>query len=303
MKYVLTGVTNRLGAEICQYLVSNQQEVYAICNASKTLTATLPESDLFHVIYLYKPEYRYIKDQIPNADVLVNLDWEETVSDEKSSKENLALCIDTNMDALVAARNMGCKLFVNTGSYEEYGITKEKQSERTLLFPLSENGRAKKVIEEMASEYLRFVGIKYLHLRLFSIYGLFEQHDSLITMCIEKMQNNERLELPSCVQNWNYIYIKDAVKQMALLMEYALQKEDFRTETFQIASEDTRSLQYFINELKRILNSRSELIFSSMQPNQEYSLQPDIKKTKEAIGFVSDYTFERGIENIIINNK
>lgn len=301
MKYVLTGVSNKLGVELCQYLVSYHQKVYAICNAGKALTNTLPESEFLHVIYLYKPEYRSLKDQISDADVLVNLGWEEMTSDKDLSTDDFSQCLDSSLDALIAARKMGCKLFVNIGSYEEYGITKERQSERTILFPLSEYGRAKKSIGEMASEYLRFVGIKYLHLRLFSIYGVFDQHDSLITNCIDKMKNDEKIELPTCLQNWNYLYIKDAVKQMVLLMEYALQKEDFRTESFQIASEDTRSLQYYIKELKKILNSRSELIFGSVQADQDYSLQPDMSKTKDAIDFVSDYSFEKGIENIINN--
>lgn len=164
------------------------------------------------------------------------------------------------------------------------------------------------IVYDIASKYARYAGIKYLHLRLFSMYGDEDYSDALIDNCIKKMLKNEKIDLPLCTQNWNYIYSKDAVKQMGLLMDYALRRENFKNESFQIASEDTRSLQYFIKELKKILNSSSELKFGSIQTDrdyslQPYSLQPDITKTKDAIGFVSNYTFEQGIREILNRNK
>lgn len=299
MKYIVTEATTSLGIELCQYLVSNHQDVYAICDAGYNKSDILPKSELLHAIYLYKVEYRSLKDQIPNADVFVNLRSGEKTTGKYLSREEYTQIIDSSMDALMAARSIGCGLYVKTGSYEEYGITKEIQGERTLSFPISDYGRVCMISGQIASEYCRFAGIKYLHLRLFSLYGDNNNPDSLIAKCINKMKNNEPIDLPTCIQNWNYIYLKDAVKQVGLLMDYAIKKSDFISETFQIASDDTRSLQYFIREIKQILSSSSELNFGSIQTEIAYSLQPDISKTKETIEFISDYTFEEGIKEII----
>lgn len=299
MKYIVTEATSSLGIELCRYLVSNHQEVYAICDAGTNKSDALPKSELLHTIYLYKVEYSSLNDQISSADVFVNMGGLEITTGKDLSKGELMQTIDTNMDALMAARRIGCSLYVNTGSYEEYGITKEIQDERTLLFPISDFGRASMISGQIASEYCRFAGIKYLHLRLFSIFGNRDYPNSFIANCIKQMQKNEPIDLPSCAQNWNYIYLKDAVKQVGLLMDYAIKKSAFINESFQIASDDTRSLQYFIKELKQILCSSSELNFGSIETENVYSLQPDISKTKETIGFISDYTFEKGIREII----
>jgi len=299
MKYIVTEATSSLGVELCQYLVSNHQDVYAICDAETNKSEILPKSELLHTIYLYKVAYNNLNDQIPNADIFVYLGSLETNTRKNLLKEEYLQIIDGCMDALMVARRIGCSLFVNMGSYEEYGITKEIQGERTLLFPISDFGRACVILGKIATEYCRYAGIKYLHLRLFSIYGDNNDPDSLIANCINKMKNDESIELPSCVQNWNYIYLKDAIKQVGLLINYAIKKSEFISESFQIASDDTRSLQYYIKELKQILCSSSELNFGNIQEKKEYSLQPDISKTKNAIGFISDYTFEEGIKEII----
>ena len=299
MKYIVTEATSSLGIELCRYLVSNHQEIFAICDAGNNNSDILPKSELLHTIFLYKVEYGSLNNQIPSADVFVNLGGWEIATGKDLSKEKYLQTIDSCMDALMAARRIGCRLFVNTGSYEEYGITKEIQGERTLLFPISDFGRASVISGQIACEYCRFASIKYLHLRFFSIYGEKNYPDSFIDNCIKQMQKNEHIDLPSCVQNWNYIYLKDAVKQVGLLMNYALINGDFKSESFQIASDDTRSLQYFIREIKQIISSSSELNFGIIQEEKVYSLQPDISKTKEAIGFISDYTFEEGIKEII----
>lgn len=299
MKYIVTDATSFLGIELCRYLVSNHQEVYAICDAGTNKSDILPKSELLHTIYLYKVDYSSLNDQILSADVFVNLGGSEITTGKDLSRDDYLQTIDSSMDALMAARRIGCGLYVNLGSYEEYGVTKEIQGERTLLFPISDYGRASVLSGQIASEYCRFADIKYLHLHLFSIYGGKDYPNSFIANCIIKMQKDEPIDLPPCIQNWNYIYLKDAIKQVGLLINYAIKKSDFISESFQIASDDTRSLQYYIKELKQILCSSSELNFGNIQEKKEYSLQPDISKTKNAIGFISDYTFEEGIKEII----
>lgn len=303
MKFVITGATGFIGLELCQHLLENGHEVYAICRQGSLKTGNLPKDTKLHVVYANMSAYRTLSQQIDHVDIFVNLAWDATNHDG-CDKEDAKICnIDYSLDAIIASRHMGCKLFVEAGSQEEYGITKERQSERTLCYPLSEFGRAKYVIYNMYSEYARIIGMKYLHLRLFSIYGAGDKTLSLISICIDKMLNNEPVDLALCMQNWNFVYLKDAVKQISLLSEYAFNNKDFKQEVFQIASEDTRCLQYFVLEMKELLESSSELRFGAEQPQNIVSLQPDMTKTKSAIGFISEFSFADGIKEVLSNRK
>ena len=151
----------------------------------------------------------------------------------------------------------------------------------------------------MAFAYTKMTGMKCIHLRIFSAYGENDKEWTLISSCIDKMLKNEPVDLSPCTQNWNFLYVKDAAKQIALLSQYAFQTDGFDQEVYHIASEDTRVLKEFVLEMKKLTRSSSELHFGAIVPEILVSLQPDMSKTRKTIGFVSDYSFADGIKNVI----
>jgi len=119
---------------------------------------------------------------------------------------------------------------------------------------------------------------------------------------IRKMLNNEEVLLSSCEQKWNFVYIKDAVKQMLLLCEHALNTPNFKSEIYLIGSKDTRVLKDYVYEMYRLTASTSKLVFGGFTPANTVSLEPVMDKTESATGgFISDYTFEQ-VVNVIIKN-
>ena len=118
---------------------------------------------------------------------------------------------------------------------------------------------------------------------------------------IRKMLKNEDVQLSSCQQKWNFVYIKDAVKQMYLLCQHALETEDFKSEIYLIGSHDTRILKDYVIEMYKLTESKSNLIFGGYTPVNTVSLEPIMDKTEKATGgFISDYSFG-DVVRIIIN--
>ena len=299
MKYIITGATSFIGIELCNYLLVCGHEVYAVCRKSSAKIDSLPKETALHVIYANMSDYRNLNEQIQYADVFVNLAWDATKHEGRDQKEEQWKNVEYSFDSLIAARQMGCLLFVEAGSQAEYGITLNSQTEQSECHPFTEYGKAKLSLKNIAFAYTKMTGMKYIHLRIFSTYGENDKSWTMVSSSIAKMQNDEPVDLSPCMQNWNFIYVKDAVKQIALLCNYAIQSESFTQEIFQIASEDTRPLKEFVEEMKSVTKSNSELRFGAIHPQQIVSLQPDMSKTKAAIGFISDYCFSKGIEKMI----
>lgn len=298
MKYVITGATSFIGIELCRFLIAKENEVYAVCRKSSKV-GFLPQNTNLHLVYADMSEYRQLDNQIKKADVFINLAWGATRHEGRDQKEAQWKNVEYSFDSLIAARMIGCQLFVEAGSQAEYGITLESQTEQSECHPFTEYGKAKLTLKDIAFAYTKMIGMKYIHLRVFSTYGENDKSWTMVSGTIKKMLKNEPVDLSPCQQNWNFIYVKDAVKQIALLCDYAIQKESFTQEIFQIASEDTRKLMDFVEEMKEITGSDSELRYGAFLPQQAVSLQPDISKTKAAINFVSDYTFSEGIRQIL----
>lgn len=299
MKYVITGATSFLGGHLCDYLLGEGQEIFAICRQESPKTSKLQQHKNLHIIYADMSEYRQLGNLINQADVFVNLAWNATIHEGRDQKESQWQNVEYSFDALKAARHMGCKLFVEAGSQAEYGSTQECQTEDCVCLPFSEYGKSKLALKDMAFAYVKLTGMKYIHLRIFSTYGEGDKEWTMIISCLKKMLHNEPVDLSPCTQNWNFVYVKDAVKQIALLCDYAFRKDDFTQEIYHVASEDTRPLKDFVMEMKRQTDSDSRLNFGAVTPSHFVSLQPDMTKTKSAIGFISDYKFAEGIKNVI----
>ena len=142
------------------------------------------------------------------------------------------------------------------------------------------------------------IDIRYLHLRIFSVFGLRDHEHTLIKTSMDKLQQNMPVDLSPCTQDWNFLYVKDAAKQIMLLCEHAVQSESYQSEVFNIASDDTRVLKEYMLELKSVLHSTSELNFGAVQSARIVSLNPDINKLKKAINFVSSYTYADAIREM-----
>ena len=71
------------------------------------------------------------------------------------------------------------------------------------------------------------------------------------------------------------------------------------SEIFNLASGDTRRLKSFVEQMHSMTGASGRLLYGRVRADHPVSLNPDIGKLKAAIGFVADYSFASGYENVI----
>jgi len=303
MKFVVTGSTGFIGREVVSRLLKQGHYVYCVCRPNSPKVAVLPKDANLSIVEATMADYSTLADKIPNADVLINMAWDGITREGRDftdvQRDNITYALQT-MDA---AKAMGCKVFVETGSQAEYGIVNDVINEDTPCNPFSDYGKAKLALKEVASKHAEEIGIKYLHLRIFSVYGENDHPWAMISSCTSKMLNNEDVELSACQQQWNFLYVKDCAKQITLLSEWAYCNMETNHEVYNLASEDTRLLKSYIEEMYSLTGSSSQLLYGKVVPKNLVSLNPDITKLRNAIGFVADYSFAQGYQNVINRYK
>lgn len=297
MKFIITGATSFLGLELTEYLLANGHSVIAVCRPNSKGLSSIPNG--VEIVSSEMADYGNLHNEIAQADVLINLAWGGTGHDGRNvvdvQNENIAYTIA----AFFAADKMGCKLFIEAGSQAEYGSTTEPQSEDSPCNPFSEYGKAKLQVKEELFKLSEQMGMKYIHLRIFSMFGENDHPWTLVMSAIDKMLRYEKVDLSPCTQNWNFIYIKDAVRIITTLCEKAVENQEFKHEVYNIASEDTRVLKDFVVRMKELTNSTSDLNFGAIIPANLVSLQPDMSKTKRVVDTISNYPFDNVITKII----
>lgn len=301
MKYVITGATSFIGQELVTRLLEQGESVIAVCRKDSIKSKLLPES--VGIIYVDMAEYSDLDSLIDQADVFIHLAWDGTNHAGRNIKETQRVNIENTVSAIKAAKRMGCSLFVESGSQAEYGSITSPISENTPCNPFSEYGKAKLAIKEKGFAMAEELGIKYLHLRIFSIYGEKDHSWTLVMTAINKMLKNERLDMSTCEQMWNFLYVEDATRQICALCSHALRSVGFVHEVFNIASTDTRKLKDFVECIREIIASTSPLVFGSITPPHVVSLNPDTSKTAAIISTRPSITFSEGIVRIVRSMK
>ena len=144
------------------------------------------------------------------------------------------------------------------------------------------------------------LGMKYIHLRIFSLFGEYDHPYTLVMSCIDKMKQNAPIDLSACTQNWNFLYAQDAAELINRLSDYGLQQQNFAQGIYNIASDDSRPLKEFIERMRELTKTSSELHYGAMpSSNTVVSLQPDMTKLHAAIGNIPQHSFDTVIRLII----
>lgn len=303
MKFIVTGATSFIGSDFTKLILECGHEVYAVCLENSPALGRLPKDPALKLVYLSLENYPNLPSQIPSADIFVNFAWYGNSVASRSSADEQQKNVLYIIEAFKAARKMGCKLFVEPGTQAEYGTVTDLITEETPCQPFSEYGKAKAAIKEACFKLCEETGMKYMHLRIFSVYGEYDHFHTLLLTSLNKMLDNSPLELSSCTQKWNFLYVRDVAKQMYYLCEKAYIDQNFQHEVFNLASDDTRPLYAYVKRMKELLHSSSDLHYGTFTPEHLVALDPDISKLKNYIGFVADYTFDEGVKLVAAKIK
>lgn len=301
MIYLITGGNSFLGVALSKLLLSEGHDVIIACRESSK--CSLEEGKHLRIVrYNGLENIKSLKDTVNNADVFIHLAWGGTDHAGRNSKAVQQANILYSLDALSVAKAIGCKLFVEAGSQAEYGIVKGQITEDTPCDPITEYGKAKLEFGNKAEKWCLENDMKFIHLRIVSVFGVHDHDWTLVKSCIHKMLNNEDVELSSCRQLWNFVDEDDACRQIYLLTLHAINDDDFKSEIYLIGSYDTRRLRSFVEEMRILTHTKSHLHFGEYKVNT-VNLDPCMDKTAKAIcNAISTKTFSEVVKQIIVNS-
>lgn len=113
----------------------------------------------------------------------------------------------------------GCKKFIGFGSQAEYGIYNERIDENFLPRPGTLYGVNKLSAGLLGRYYAGKYGYSFAWLRLFAVFGPREASGYLIPSTITALMKGEPPALSACTQTWDYVYVKDVARLVALILK------------------------------------------------------------------------------------
>ena len=296
MRIIVTGATGFIGTALCKELLQSGHEVIAIIrpesNKKNKLEFGNEYREKLQILELSLEELGQLAD-IVKADVFYHLAWNGSAGAEREDFDIQYTNIAYTAEAMRTAVKCGCHKFIGAGSQAEYGVVHGiAKEDETVPKPFMMYGAAKVAAYQMGQVLAKQLGISFVWPRIYSIYGVGENPGTLVNYVIDTLKKGEMPELSPCENMWNFMYITDCVRTLRML------GENMDTEgIYHVASEDTRVLKEFVEEIRDIVAPGAELGFGIRQSNPErtFWLEPSIEKVQK-LDVKEAVSFEEGIK-------
>ena len=279
MTALITGATGFLGVHIIEELLSKGFEVIAVVRPGSAKLAVLSGLPI-EIIELGLSEINRITQIVPSVDYFLHLAWEGTTAagrdDENTQKHSAEAAIEAARTAIA----LGAKAFVFAGSQAEYGLRQQY-------------GRYKLLAGDSCTEALKGTPTRFIRLKIFSLYGIGDQNNSVISAGVRKLSANEDFDLTACEQLWDFLHVSDAAEAIYALLESGGGEYD-------ISYGEPKPLKEFILRMKEISGSKSLLNFGAIPypAGGPVSLSPDITNLVRDTNWSPKITFEQGIKEL-----
>ena len=315
---VVTGATSMLGAALIRGLLQRKsiEKIYAVVRpytrggqmsldseSAGGLQAEkrkrLPSDERISIVECDLQDYDKLPSLINDeCEVFYHLAWPRTATYTENIDDTLLKCeaMKGVLQAVKAAEQLKCSKFVGTGSQSEYGLP--PSGIYTAEMPCNPV-RIDGVIHLAAGQAGRLLaeqyGITFIWLRIFSVYGINDRKNSMISSTMEKLLTGIHCSFTKCEQTWDYVYEDDVADAFILVGE-----KSERSEVYNVAAGESKPLREYI-EIMRDIVSPGEILSIGEIPypkNPIMKMEVDISKLQRDTGWQAKTTFADGIRCI-----
>ena len=292
---VITGATSMIGSALLRYATLQNINVLCIVRKDSKKLENIPKSEYIRITYCNINEYDTININ-EKYDIFFHIAWEKTSVSLRDDVEAQINNIQYTINAVHLAKRLGCRKFIGAGSQAEYGIVNEPLKPETPVNPQNGYGIAKFTSGKLSKLLCTQLDLQFNWVRILSVYGLFDNINSLIMYTINELQNRHSPELTKCEQIWDYLYCDDTAK--ALL---AIGKSGVNGKFYPLGSGKVQKLSKYIENIRDIISPDIELHFGKKEyyPHQPMYLCADISELTYDTGWRPEISFEDGIKKVL----
>jgi len=262
-KSLITGGTGFVGACLARYLIERGWEVHLIVreNHSPWRIEDIRNKLILHRADLRDAEAVARAVKSARADTVFHLAAYGAYSFQRDARS----MIETNITGLVnlmeACVEQGFEAFVNAGSSSEYGFKDHPPLESEPTFPNSEYAITKDAATNYCNYTSRELGAPVTTLRLYSVYGPYEEPARLVPALILNGMRNKLPPLVSSESAHDFIHVRDVCRALTVAAESC---RPGKTSVYNVGTGVQTSLEALVGLVKKILNVEEEPAWGSM---------------------------------------
>lgn len=291
---VVTGPTGAIGIALCEKLLRENVTVYAVCRPGSSRIKDLPKAAALHVVECDAKELATLQQKMEgvSVDAFFHFAWAHTIGQGRNDMPAQIENIQSTIDAVRAAKALGCQVFLGAGSQAEYGRVEGLLKSDTPAFPENGYGMAKLCAGQMSRVEAKALDIDHVWVRILSVYGPHDGPMTMISGTIRKLLAGERPALTAGIQRWDYLYAGDAADAFYLAACHGRNGA-----VYPLGSGQAMPLKDYIIQMRDAIDPALPLGLGEVPygPLQVMHLQADISALQADTGFAPKTPFAEGI--------
>ncbi len=310
MKTIVTGGAGFIGSNLCYRLLKLGYEVICIDNLLTGSKKNIAD-------FIKKENFKFIEFDVINplpsnlkCDVVFHLaspaspNHHSKISYHSLPVETMLVNTQGTYNLLKFCQQKKAK-FLFTSSSEVYGnpdITPQKETYNgnvSTTGPRSVYDEAKRFGETITAHFMRNNLVDARIARIFNTYGpgmLKEDARMIVSFINQALEGKPITIFGDGQQTRSLCFIDDTVEALIRLMFYP----NTSGEIVNIGSQDEHCVLEYAQMIKKLINSKSEIIFSEKLPQDDpLNRKPDISKAKKIIKWQPQIPLQTGFERLI----
>jgi UDP-glucose 4-epimerase len=294
-RVILTGGSGFVGANLARRLLRDGHQLHLLLRPEHAAwrVAEILDHAAPHQIDLADHE------RVANVVNAIRPDWifHLAAFGAYSTQTDVRRMVDTNILGTVnlveACLKSGFEAFVNTGSSSEYGLKDHAPSEDEQLEPNSEYAVTKAAATLFCRHRALSRGVHLPTLRLYSVYGPYEEPSRLVPTLITRGLRGELPPLVDPETARDFVYVDDVVEACLLA---ATQPEQEPGAIYNVGTGVQTKLRDAVEVARRALGVEAEPVWQSM-PARRWDTNvwvADCWKIRDALEWQPRFDFQQG---------
>ena len=267
-RILITGAGGFIGANLLRRLIRDGYEVHALMRTDTNIWRLENVRNQIAIHHGDLLDSAWINEEVEKIKphVVIHLAQHGGYPFQKDNQKIFETNLFSTIHLMNAAESVGVEQFIQTGSSSEYGAKRAPMKESDLLEPNS----AYAVSKAAATLYCQYRGrdakLPVVVLRLFSVYGPWEEPGRLMPTVILRALNDQDLELSSPDIARDFIYVDDVVDAYMATM----QKKIGGGIIMNVCTGQQQTLQIVADEVLKLHNGKLNITWGGIEKGRSY---------------------------------
>lgn len=188
--------------------------------------------------------------------------------------------------------------FVFASSSSVYGVNPDVpwREDQAVLQPISPYASTKVSGELMGHVYSRLFGIRFITVRLFTVYGPRQRPDLAINLFVRQIRAGEPIRMfGDGSTRRDYTYVQDTVQGIVAALHYT----NSSYEVINLGNNRTISLREMISSIEEVLGKKAIIEQLPEQPGDVPQTWADISKARQLLNYNPRTSLTEGIRSFV----